>query len=123
MRELAAEKGVITGVGHMCQYGMQHIESDGKASDVLKPTRWMSTSACLLKRLTKKCPGDHEHTTLLGASKTKAAAIYPPELCRQLLLGVQDQFQLEAKALAEARCKSSCCLYNCACTTTTGGAT
>ena len=35
--------------------------------------------------------------TLLGRDKTEKAAEYPPELCREILRGVQDQLQLEAQ--------------------------
>ena len=92
-----------------------HVDDSGKVSKVLKPTRWLSTSECLVKRLTKKCPGEHQHATLLGGKKTRAAAIYPPELCRQILLGVQDQLQAEGRPLGPhlgSLMKSSILVYD-----------
>ena len=83
---------------------MHHKDKDGVTRHVLKPTRWMSTSPFILKRLSKKCPrgsksaGGHEHTTLFGAEKAKAAAVFSPALCKEVLLGVQEQLQAETKA-------------------------
>ena len=94
---LNSDPRVSTTTCHMCQYGMQHRDKDGVLRHVLKPTRWMSTSPYILKRLSRKCPrgcksvGGHEHTTLFGAEKTKAASVYPPALCREILLGTREQ--------------------------------
>ena len=112
---------VGTTVGHMCQFGMTHTDSDGKVWPVLKPTRWMSSSPELLKRLGRKCERGsgsrygHKHTILFGKSKTTAAAVYPPELCRQILLGIKDQLHVEAMAkYPSINCISKCDLpvYN-----------
>ena len=53
--KLLGKHQVGTTVGHMCQYGMVHVDKEGKRWPVLKPTRWMSSSTELLKRLGKSC--------------------------------------------------------------------
>ena len=84
---------------------MEQKDNDGVVRPVLKPTRWLSSSPALLARLGKKCPSgtgsrySHKHVVLFGKKKTQAAAEYPPELCRQILLGAQDQLKREAKAI------------------------
>ena len=102
---LGSLPGVGSVVGHMCQYGMTHKGKDGVERPVLKPTRWLSSRPALLARLERKCPNGcntrfgHKHTVLFGKEKTQAAAVYPPELCRQILLGIQDQLKREAAAM------------------------
>lgn len=94
-------------IGHMCQYGMVHVDKEGVKWPVLKPTKWLSSSLALLRRLSRKCPrgsgGEfgHKHIILFGKEKTQSAAIYPPELCRQILLGIQEQMKLEAKPMGQ----------------------
>ena len=69
----------------------------------MKPTRWLSSAPAILRRLGRQCPNSkgakvgHKHMILLGHDKTDKAAEYPPELCREILRGVQDQLQLEAQ--------------------------
>lgn len=94
---LMGESNVATSTCHMCQYGMKQLDRDGVVRHVLKPARWMSSSTCILQRLSRKCPrgsksaGGHEHTTLFGKEKTQVASIYPPALCTEILLGARDQ--------------------------------
>ena len=50
-----------------------------------------------------------------GKRKTQAAAEYPPELCRQILLGIQDQLRREAAAVGPylgSLMKTSLPVYN-----------
>ena len=67
----------------------------------MKPTRWLSSSPCLLQRLGKKCPRNrsHRHALLLGKERTTAAAVYPPALCRSILIGIQEEALREAKSM------------------------
>ena len=64
MRELLAEPGVGTVIGHMCRQGMRLQAPDGRALPVRKPTRWASSASEVLKRLGLRCtnegcrPGD-----------------------------------------------------------------
>eukprot|EP00972_Heterocapsa_arctica_P017609 2603148-Heterocapsa_arctica.AAC.1 len=65
---------------HACQYGMTSRRPDGTQGPVLKPTRWLSNSAAILARFSRKCSrGQHDHVQLVGG-RAAAAAVYPPDL-------------------------------------------
>ena len=88
---------VSTVVGHMCQYGMKCTDPQGVERPVLKPTRWIGSATEVLKRLSRRCPGGHKHTQLLGAQRTRGAAVYPARLCQEILIGVQQQLKRESR--------------------------
>ena len=50
----------------------------------------MSTALAILEALSKLCPGGHVHTHLLDG-KAKNAAVYPPQLCKTILRGIDAQ--------------------------------
>eukprot|EP00972_Heterocapsa_arctica_P103877 15309757-Heterocapsa_arctica.AAC.1 len=78
---------------HACQYGMTSRRPDGTQGPVFKPTRWLSNSAAILARLSRKCSrGQHDHVQLVGG-RAAAAAVYPPDLCLQILRGFRDQLR------------------------------
>eukprot|EP00969_Alexandrium_andersonii_P003296 141491-Alexandrium_andersonii.AAC.1 len=72
---------------------------------VRRPTRWMSSSPEILKRVCLRCSNEgrnaggpmlHEHAVLQGrdgsgANLTAAAAVYPPALRKAILRGVAAQ--------------------------------
>jgi len=97
IKELRNDPRVGEVIGHMCQYGMTMVDKDGKVKPVRKSTRWMSSASEVLRRLSRKCPG-HEHTRLEGG-RPAAAAVYPPQLCAEILRGVNDQWEREGKGI------------------------
>jgi hypothetical protein len=56
---------------------------------VMKPTRWLSSSEAMLRRLSSNCQRDHEHGSLLNG-KAAQAAVYPDRLCVEILKGMRD---------------------------------
>ena len=95
----------------MCQFGMCAKNQAGVMQLVLKPTKWMSNSRHILRRLVRSCPcrkgGDnaeivpagnlraarhqlHRHTPLLSGRAAKAQE-YPPDLCLEILRGLRNQ--------------------------------
>ena len=84
---LVNDSRVDTAVGYMCQYGMVVEDNPGIMRVVKKPTRWMSSSRAMLERLKMRCPGYHEHASLLNG-RAKQAAIYPEKLCVDILKGM-----------------------------------
>ena len=62
---------------------------------VYKPTRWLSNSRAIMTRLGRKCTRAHRHIQLVSGRAAKAA-IYPPELCLQVLRGLRDQVRLDS---------------------------
>ena len=86
---LAIDPRVDTTVGDLCQYEMRIDDKKGNTKAVKKPTRWMSSSKEMLARMSKGCPGDHEHADLLNG-QAKFAAIWPNNLCVEILKGMRD---------------------------------
>eukprot|EP00972_Heterocapsa_arctica_P003741 558396-Heterocapsa_arctica.AAC.1 len=85
--------GVATTVMRACQYGMTSRRPDGTTGPVFKLTKWLSNSAAILERFSRRCSrGQHEHVHLVGG-RAAAAAIYPPDLCVQILKGCRSESQ------------------------------
>jgi hypothetical protein len=89
IERLANQDGVKTTVGHLCQYGMVIIDDSGTSRPIMKPTRWLSSSVPMLRRLSAKCQNEHTHGSLLNG-KAAGAAIYLQMLCVEILKGIRD---------------------------------
>ncbi len=89
IERLANQDGVNTTVGHLCQYGMAIIDESGASVPIMKPTRWLSSSIQMLRRLGSTCQNEHKHGSLLNG-KAARAAIYPQKLCVEILKGIRD---------------------------------
>jgi hypothetical protein len=100
MARLREKKGVGEVVGHLCQYGLTTRSGGGRAP-ALKPTRFLSSAEEVLKLLGKKCSGEHTHQRL-AQSRTRDAAVYPPELCRAMLQGIDAQRRKEGHILCDS---------------------
>jgi hypothetical protein len=81
----------------------------------MKPTRFLSSAPALLEALSRRCQGGHAHATLLGGTRARDAAVYPPGLCKAITQGAAEQLRRDESspglALAvgaggtEVRCK------------------
>lgn len=98
VRRLLNDRRVSTVVGHQCRYGQSAVSGIGDRLPVLKPTRFMSSAPELLSRLSLRCSRDHEHQPLTGG-RAAAAARYPPQLCRAIILGAEAQARREGRPL------------------------
>ncbi len=56
---------------------------------IMKPTRWLSSSVPMLRRLSAKCQNEHEHGSLLNG-KAAGAATYLQKLRVEILKGIRD---------------------------------
>ena len=72
-----------------CEYGLLTPDADGLPTPARKPTRWMSSSSHMLKRLSRRCQGQHTHQNLVGG-RAKAAEDYSIELITEILRGMRD---------------------------------
>ena len=63
--EIAEMPGVIRTHAHMCQYGMK-LNADGKILPVMKPTGFLTNSPYMASELSRRCPGNHVHATLMA---------------------------------------------------------
>ena len=94
MIKLLNEKRVGTTVSDQCEYGLLTPGPNGKPMAAKKPTKWMSSSPHMLKRLSKRCSKNHAHQQLVGG-RAKAAENYPLELITQILRGMRDTADFE----------------------------
>ena len=82
VQTIADYSGVGIETMHQCRYG-QTIEG----VPVMKPTKWMSNCAPILKRLDKKCGREHEHRQLIGGI-AKHTEQYTPQIVHAILKGL-----------------------------------
>jgi len=78
--------------------GQKTTAPDDKALPVLKVTRFLSSAPAVLAELDRRCSGDHVHQPLVGG-RAAATAVYPPELCRAILLVIDKQRLREGRGL------------------------
>ena len=64
-------------------------DGHGTGARIMKPTRFMSNSVHMLKRLHRTCQGGHSHQPLLGG-RAASAAFYPLPLLKAILQGITD---------------------------------
>jgi hypothetical protein len=103
--KLLATPGVGAVDADMCQFGMTTSTASGGQAPAKKPTRFMSSSPAMLEVLSKKCRGDHVHAPLLGGTRARDAAVYPPGLCRAITQGAAEQLRRDDRAVLHAlRC-------------------
>ena len=93
MTRLLATSGVGAVTAHQCAYGLQSSTPGGGSAPAKKPTRFMSSAPALLEALSKKCPGGHPHAQLVGGTRARDAATYPPGLCEAILQGASEQLR------------------------------
>ena len=70
-----------------CQFGLK-VRPEEELNK--KPTGFMSNSPKVLKRLSKKCTGDHPHQPLLHGRAARAE-VYPPGLCKAVVQGIREE--------------------------------
>ena len=64
----------------------------------MKPTRFMSSSPAVLEALSRRCQGGHVHAPLLGGTRARDAAVYPPGLCEAIAQGAAEQLRRDDRA-------------------------
>eukprot|EP00973_Karenia_brevis_P017873 2454929-Karenia_brevis.AAC.1 len=95
VREVLKMPGVEIAISDLCQYGLQTRES-GKVGYAKKPTKFMGNCPSIMKRLRRRCNGDHSHIHLMSG-RAKGAAIYPKELCAEICRGLKEQEEEDFK--------------------------
>ena len=109
IKSLCHENVVVTVVFDQCRYGLVSRGPQGIGL-AMKPTRFMTNSACIAQGMNRRCHNRMTHTmnqhkhVILTDGKAKEAQKYPNELCRaickglvrQIVAGKQGQFFLAA---------------------------
>ena len=83
--DVMKENGVETIIGDQCMYGLVTMTGNGK-QPARKRTRFMSNAPEILKRLSRRCLGEHQHQHLVSG-RARGAAEYPDDLCRAICQG------------------------------------
>ena len=96
--KLRALEGVGAVVSHQCEFGLETTAADGRRALALKPTRFMSSAPAVLEALSRRCQGGHAHAPLLGGTRAKDAAVYPPGLCKAIAQGAAEQLRRDERA-------------------------
>ena len=77
-----------------CEFGLMDAESGLRH---LKPTGLAGNGGVMMRRLSRRCSGQHPHERLEGSnafgSRTRQAGQWPEELCRAVLEGAAEEFE------------------------------
>ena len=65
VQEIVYHPGIHTVIGDMCTWSMMQQDSKGMGY-IKEPTRFMTNSECIARRLSQRCPGNHRHIQLVG---------------------------------------------------------
>ena len=90
----------IEGADIITMEQFQFGQCDEEGSPIEKPTKWLSNSPHILRKLSKRCTGrlgwcsrnvrDERHV-LASGRMARDAAIYPFQLCKATLQGLRDE--------------------------------
>lgn len=100
VQKIFGKDGVIHVEADQCQYGLMTRDRTG-VGPARKTTGFMTNAPCIADNLKRRCPNrngkiHHKHITLQGG-RTKAAQIYPEELCRAICRGLIQQIEMDRK--------------------------
>jgi hypothetical protein len=98
MTWLLATPGISAVVAHQCAFGLQTSTPGGGQAPAKKPTRFLSSSPAVLEALSRRCPGGHAHALLVGGTRARDAAVYPPGLCAAIAQGASEQLRRDNRA-------------------------
>ena len=87
VQQLQSEKGVLTSVFEMCQFGMCAEDAHGRGL-VRKSTQILTNVDEVADYLSRRCPGGHRHVHLVEG-RARAAAVYPERMCEAVVKAVQ----------------------------------
>ena len=99
IQELMTKEGIIRVNGDQCMFGIK--SNDGtREGPARKATGFFTNSVGIAEKFNRRCPnrhGDiiHKHVTL-ESGRTRAAQVYPEDLCRAICEGLQDQIRMDA---------------------------
>ena len=96
MEKILSHPRVGVTVADQCMYGLVTAGPDGQPMAAQKPTKFASSSPHMLRRLSTRCDKSHTHQHLVGG-RAAAAAYYPAKLISQILRGIRDTADAEAK--------------------------
>jgi hypothetical protein len=107
MAAICKMHGVHLAIAEQCMYGLETPSAiDGSPAPAMKPTRFLTSSIHMARRLQKRCGHSHVHQQLVGG-RCKDAAYYPLSSVRSMLRGMHDTAMAQRKE-GGARAYSQC---------------
>ena len=68
-----------------CEYGATTLNDNHEEMPIKKPTALQATKLAMVRRMSKRCSGDHAHQTLEGGNRChKAAEDYPIKMAQHI---------------------------------------
>ena len=101
MKQLVGEDGVLKVDSDLCRFGMV-TKIKGVEFPAKKPTSFATNSWAVARELERKCKGDHIHGHLMEG-RAKAAAVYPPALCKAICRGLRKQLEHDRSGLVNSQ--------------------
>lgn len=100
VKKFMENNGAQKVTGDQCMYGLKTRQGD-HVGPARKSTIFMTNSPCIAQSLSRRCPNTtntmiHQHIRLEGG-RTRAAQIYPPELCKAICEGFKAQLEADRK--------------------------
>ena len=83
-----------------CEFGLS-TTVNGEERLAKKPTSFATNSWCIAKELNRKCSGEHLHFSLMESRAAKAQE-YPPEFCKAVCQGFQEQIAFDKTGMCSA---------------------
>lgn len=98
--ETITKNGSAESRGDQCVYGLKTRDGN-RIGLARKSTGFLTNAPCIAQALSKRCPNTrihkvHDHIRL-ERGRTKAAQVYPPELCHAICQGLKAQLEADRK--------------------------
>ena len=91
VQEMMALPDAVTVVADQCRFGLTEIDEEGPGL-AKKPTRFVTNSAAVARRLDKRCMGGHRHVSR-GRGRATSSRVHPQGLCDAVCQGLIDDYQ------------------------------
>ena len=104
VERMLADRRVQKVTGDMCMFNMQQQDDQG-IGYIKKETGFMTNAEAIAGRLSRRCEKGHRHIPLING-RAKRAEIYPEDLCKEIIIGLKEQMELDGR-LCNTGCRCS----------------
>ena len=95
VQRILADYRVTKVAGNMCMFGMTQRDEEGMGF-IKKNTGFMTNADAIAGRLNRRCDNSHRHIELING-RAKKAEIYPEDLCKEVIIGLKEQMELDGR--------------------------
>ena len=83
-----------------CEYGATTMNDNHEEMPIKKPTALQTTKLAMVRRMSKRCSGDHMHQTLEGSNRCHKAEDYPVKMAQHIAHALVQPEGLEEQTFA-----------------------